>query len=122
MALKICVKSTDEYQKQARRASAERVVAEFGNAVPDKRLLCFFDDEDWQGFKNLAGNANRGFCTVINGSHTWSLHGMPALRPTNERKDHDGLLVDERRRRTARGQIQPTPVVTDWAEPGTMVR
>src|SRR6266478_1626327 len=66
MALKICVKSTDEDQKRARRVSAERVVAEFGNVVPDKRLLCFFDDEDCQVFKNFAGNANRGFCIVIN--------------------------------------------------------
>ena len=67
MPAKICVKSMDEDQKQARRASAERVVAEFGNAVPGKRLLCFFDDEDCEVFKDFAGPANRGFYTVING-------------------------------------------------------
>jgi hypothetical protein len=45
MRLKICIKSRNKDQKQARSAAAERVVAEFGNALPDERLLCFFDDQ-----------------------------------------------------------------------------
>src|SRR5437899_13036598 len=46
MPLKIVVKSTNEEQNQARRAVVGRVVSEFGSAVPDIKLLCFFDDRD----------------------------------------------------------------------------
>lgn len=65
--LKICVKSPSDDQKQARRVAAERVVVQFGNALPDRRLLCLFDDKDCQVFKDFAGAENRGFYIPING-------------------------------------------------------
>jgi hypothetical protein len=54
------VKSNDVAVKAQREAAGERVITSFGN-LPDLRLLCFFDDIDWQLFKDRFGRANRGF-------------------------------------------------------------
>jgi hypothetical protein len=59
------VKSNDDAVRARRQALAKRVVDEFGNGLPDLRLLAFFDDEDWQPFKDHAGKENRGFYTPI---------------------------------------------------------
>jgi hypothetical protein len=65
MPPKIEVKSHDDAVKASREAVAQRVVDEFGNGLPDLRLLAFFDDEDWKSFKDHAGKENRGFYTPI---------------------------------------------------------
>lgn len=59
------VKSDDATTKAGRKAAAERVIGHFGNRLPKDRLLCFFDDEDWQAFKEEVGKANRGFYKPI---------------------------------------------------------
>jgi hypothetical protein len=55
------VKSSDSAVKKQREDEAQRVVAEFGDTLPDCRLLCFFDDEDCREFKRSMGEGNRGF-------------------------------------------------------------
>lgn len=56
----IFVKSNDQSIKAEREATARRVIAEFGNTLPDETLLCCFDDEDWKPFKSGKSAANRG--------------------------------------------------------------
>ena len=51
MPAKLIVKTTDAMIREMREAAAQRVVDSFGNQLPDRRLLCFFDDEEWQTFK-----------------------------------------------------------------------
>lgn len=46
------VKSNDAVTKVEREATAEQVLAHFGNRLPDLRLLCFMDNDDWQPFKD----------------------------------------------------------------------
>ena len=65
MPLTVKVKSTDVGVKSHREATAQRVITRFGNRLPNARLLCFFDDNDWQPFKEYAGAANRGFYTPV---------------------------------------------------------
>lgn len=65
MPVKIEVKSCDGAAKATRQAAAQRVVDEFGSELPDLRLIAFFDDEDWQPFKDHAGEENRGFYRPI---------------------------------------------------------
>ena len=55
------VKSDNDAVAKHREALAQRVIAYFGNAIPDLTILCFFDDADWQPFKDHFGAANRGF-------------------------------------------------------------
>lgn len=55
------VKSNGIAVRAQREAAAQRVIAHFGDQLPDLRLLCFFDDNDWQPFKDHFGKANRGF-------------------------------------------------------------
>jgi hypothetical protein len=55
------VKSSDAAVKQQRESAAQGVLDQFGNSLPDRRLLCFFDDEDCQFFKRWHGSENLGF-------------------------------------------------------------
>jgi hypothetical protein len=65
MPLTVKVKSADVAVKADREATAKRVITRFGNRLPNARLLCFFDDNNWQPFKEYAGAANRGFYTPV---------------------------------------------------------
>jgi hypothetical protein len=56
---------TVKVMKARREAAAQRVLAEFGNRLPDLKLLCFFDDQDSDEFKKCFGQANRGFYAAI---------------------------------------------------------
>jgi hypothetical protein len=55
------IKSDDLVVRSQRETTATRVIAHFGNQLPELRLLCFFDDIDWQPLKDYFGEANRGF-------------------------------------------------------------
>ncbi len=57
----VIVKSADVLIKSQREAAAKRVITQFGDQIPDRKLLCFFDDEDWKDFRDRFGIANRGF-------------------------------------------------------------
>jgi hypothetical protein len=59
----LTVKSADAAIKCQREEAAQAVQAHFGNRLPEVRLLCFFDDEDWSYIKTDAGASNRGFYT-----------------------------------------------------------
>jgi hypothetical protein len=65
MSVKIEVKSCDDGAKVRRRAVAQSVLDVFGNGLPDLKLLAFFDDKDWQPFKDHWGKENRGFYRPI---------------------------------------------------------
>src|SRR6266700_869414 len=54
------VKSGDDAIKKQREEAAQHVIAHFGNRLPDFRLLCFFDDEDWPALRGPGMAANRG--------------------------------------------------------------
>jgi hypothetical protein len=74
VSLKIEVKSYDGAVKANRQAAAQRVVDEFGNGLPDLRLLAFFDDEDWNYFRDELGASNRGLYTPIkSGNFQWEI-------------------------------------------------
>ena len=60
MPPRVIVKSTDASVRARLDAEAQRVVTHFENQLADVRLLCFFDDQDWQPFKDEIGIANRG--------------------------------------------------------------
>lgn len=62
------VKASDSAVKKQTEGEAQRVLDEFGNLLSDCRLLCFFDDEDCQIFKNIIGQGNRGFHKPITDS------------------------------------------------------
>src|ERR1035438_6802133 len=50
--------------KWCRESLAQRVV-DCLHELPNRRLLCFLDDEEWQSFKDVIGVANRGFYRPI---------------------------------------------------------
>jgi hypothetical protein len=60
MSILLKVKSHDPAVTQERREMAESVIHEFGNGVPDLRLLAFLDDHDCEALKREIGKANRG--------------------------------------------------------------
>jgi hypothetical protein len=60
MSILVKVKSHDPAVAQERREIAESVIREFGDGVPDLRLLAFFDDQDCEALKREIGKANRG--------------------------------------------------------------
>ena len=62
------VKASDSAVRKQREDEAQRVLVEFGDSLPDCRLLCFFDDEDCQEFKRILGKGNRGFHRPISDS------------------------------------------------------
>jgi hypothetical protein len=55
------IKSTLPSVRLARDAAERLVLDQFSNRLPDLHLLCFFDDEDWQPFRDEMGPATRGF-------------------------------------------------------------
>lgn len=55
------VKGSDSLVKKQREVEVQRVLDQFGDSLPECRLLCFFDDEDCQEFKLIMGAGNRGF-------------------------------------------------------------
>jgi len=55
------VKTPDLVVKKEREEIAQLVLDEFGDLLPECRLLCFFDDEDCQEFKKDLGEGNRAF-------------------------------------------------------------
>jgi hypothetical protein len=65
MPLTVTVKSESDSTKAHREEVAGRVIAQFGNRLPDFSLLCFFDDTDWQSAKQTIGKANRGLAGPI---------------------------------------------------------
>jgi hypothetical protein len=74
VSVKIEVKSHDHALKANRQAAARRVLDEFGNGLPDLRLLAFFDDEDWSYFRDELGPSNRGLYTPIkSGNFQWAI-------------------------------------------------
>ncbi len=60
----IVVKSDNETVKKEREDSAQRVIEACGGRLPESRLLCFFDDQDWSKFKG--GEATRGLFSPVN--------------------------------------------------------
>jgi hypothetical protein len=56
----VYVKSSDPTTRRARETQVRQVLSLFEN-LPDTRLLCFLDDEDWLLFKYMLGQSNRGF-------------------------------------------------------------
>lgn len=56
----IKVKSSDTAIRKDREEAAYRVIVRFGERLPDFRLLCFFDDEDWPVLRGRGMAANRG--------------------------------------------------------------
>jgi hypothetical protein len=64
MHLTLDVKSADPEKKRHREALAQRVL-DCLQGRPDRRLLCFLDDEDWKAFKQVCGAAHRGFYSPI---------------------------------------------------------
>jgi len=56
----VFVKSSDPTIRGARETQVRQVLSLLKN-LPDTRLLCFLDDEDWPLFKCLLGQSNRGF-------------------------------------------------------------
>src|SRR6266850_7243741 len=64
----IVVKSSDSSVKTKREGTARRVIAEFGDQLPNLKLLCFFDDVDWVPFRDAIGKANRGLYRPLSAS------------------------------------------------------
>ena len=48
------VESSDAALVMQRETVAQRVLTQFGDRLPDLRLLCFLDKEDWQPFRDYA--------------------------------------------------------------------
>jgi hypothetical protein len=71
------VKASDSRVKKQREEITQRVLDQFGDSLPDCRLLCFFDDEDCQDLKLATGlgAANRAFHTLI--SDSTAFRGWP---------------------------------------------
>jgi len=61
MVRKIVVQST---VTKHREAAAQRVIDAYGDKLPEARLLCFFDDQDWPKFKS--NEATRGLYWRVN--------------------------------------------------------
>lgn len=74
LSVKVEVKSSDDSVKVRRHVAAQSVLEEFGNQLPDLRLLAFFDDQDWDYFKREMGDSNRGLYTPIKaGNFQWAV-------------------------------------------------
>src|SRR5262245_50333286 len=58
MSRVIIVNSNNAAFRESTEAAAQRVFVQFGDSLPDARLLCFFDETDSLHFKN--GRATRG--------------------------------------------------------------
>lgn len=74
MPTTITVKSADAGVREEREQIARRVIAEFGNRLPEASTHCFFDDVDWQPLREAHGMANRGlFTPVRSGDDGWRM-------------------------------------------------
>lgn len=91
------VRSSDKAISERREETAHRVIAHFGTGLPQLRLLCFFDDEDWPSLRGPGMEANRGgyirrdsspcewqeACTFVDGMQDFDnfiyLHGSTCL-------------------------------------------
>jgi hypothetical protein len=60
MPATVTVKSSDDAVRKHREELAHRVIAQFGDSLPDSPLLCYLDDEDWPAFRGPGMAANRG--------------------------------------------------------------
>jgi hypothetical protein len=88
MSTTVKVKSADDDVRMRRKAVAQRVLAYLGDELPDSRLLCFFDDEDWQALKAKRGIANRGFYEHIRKGH------LPLWWSESPNHLREALMVD----------------------------
>ena len=89
---KIEARSDDQATKRRREELARRVIASFENGLPDRRLLCFLDDRDWQDVKSGRDAASRGFYTPLRGA------GLPWHAPLPLLKcvyDNGELVFDD---------------------------
>jgi hypothetical protein len=66
----IIVKSAYDVIRKERSELAQRVVAQFGEVLPDFPVLCFFDDQDWPALRGPGMEGNRGVFTR-NGCSLW---------------------------------------------------
>lgn len=74
MPIEIVVAGNDKTVKTQRIILAERVVSALPGALPDQKLLCFFDDNDCLLLKRHVGAANRGlYMPIVNGHPLWML-------------------------------------------------
>jgi hypothetical protein len=60
MPPRIKVKTADGVIRKQRDEAAQHVITNFGNRLPELRLLCFFDDQDWLALRGPGMAANRG--------------------------------------------------------------
>jgi hypothetical protein len=65
MPVTIRVKSRNSAVRTQREGTAQRVLDQFGDRIPNYPMLAFFDDEDCEWLKEEHGIANRGFYTPI---------------------------------------------------------
>jgi|SRR5215469_15726031 len=71
MAITVKVKSADSAAESQREQIAWDAVGQFGNQIPDLRLLAFFDDEDCDAVRRYIGAANRGVYTPLKNCPLW---------------------------------------------------
>jgi hypothetical protein len=60
---KIEARPVDGILGRQRKATAERILAYFAGHLPNLKLFCFLDEEDWDLPEDIAGKASRGFFT-----------------------------------------------------------
>src|ERR1700733_3953836 len=72
MLVAVEVKAPEDASKRDREAATQLVLDHFPRDLSDARLLCFLDDEEWQGLKREVGIANRGvFLPIGQGPRPW---------------------------------------------------
>ena len=65
MPYSIRVQANDDADGAKCRALAESVIAEFGDKLSGANVLCFLDDQEFDGLRRHVGVANRGMFTPI---------------------------------------------------------
>lgn len=65
MPVTVHVKSNDLVVRAKREEAARLVLGQFGDRLPELKLLAFLDDEDWHDFRRQFGPANRGLYRPI---------------------------------------------------------
>lgn len=79
MSILLKVRSYDPAIERERRDIGESVVREFGDGLPDLRLLVFFDDQDCEALKQEIGKANRGFYKPLKPDQDGKINGWYLL-------------------------------------------